>query len=292
MLTSEINRAFRERLETGRALLLPGAANALSARMIEQLGFEGVYLTGAGVTNTDMGIPDLGFLTLGDIERHVSAIRNISNLPIVVDADTGFGNALNVYQTVRSLERVGASAVQLEDQLSPKRCGHFAGKHVIDLAEAKNKIKAAADARVDPNFLIVARTDACATLGFDAAIDRAAAFVEQGADVTFVEAPNTLAQIRKIPQKLHGTPQLINMVVGGKTPILGFDELDQMGFGIVLYANAALQGAILGMQNALSLLKQDGKIDERGPLADFNTRQDLVNKPFYDNQELQYAPDD
>lgn len=289
MLTSEINRAFRERLETGGALLLPGAANALTARVIEQLDFEGVYLSGAGITNTDLGMPDIGFLDLADIARHVSAIRNVCGLPIVVDADTGFGNAVNTHHTVRTLERAGASAVQIEDQVSPKRCGHFAGKHVVDVSEARNKIKAAVDARVDPNFLIVARTDACTVSGFDAAIDRAAVFVEEGADITFIESPHSLEQIREIPSRLAGTPQLINMVVGGKTPILGFDELNRMGFSLVLYANAALQAAISGMRDALLLLKRDGRIDEGGPLVGFDVRQSLMNKGFYDELEQRYS---
>jgi len=289
MLTHEITQAFRTRVETGGALLMPGAANALAARVIDQMGFEAIYLSGAGLTNTYLGLPDLGFVSLPEIAQHTAAIRNITDLPILVDADTGFGNALNVRHTVRMLERAGASAIQLEDQVNPKRCGHFAGKDVVDLAEARSRIKAAVDARQDPNFLIVARTDAGATLGFDAAIERAEAFIEDGADITFVEAPQDLDTIRAIPKRLAGTPQLINLVVGGRTPILDFTELDNMGFSLVLYANVALQGALKGMHDALSALKSDGRLDEGALVASFALRQATVQKSEFDDLEQRYA---
>ncbi|MGP6087533.1 isocitrate lyase/PEP mutase family protein [Antarctobacter jejuensis] len=289
MMTHEINKAFRERLNTGGAVLMPGAANALAARVIDQLGFEALYISGAGLTNTYLGMPDLGFISLPEIAQHTATIRNTTDLPIVVDADTGFGNALNVHHTVRTLERAGASAIQLEDQVNPKRCGHFSGKDVVDLAEARSRIKAAADARQDPNFLIVARTDACATQGFDAAIERAEAFIEDGADITFVEAPTDMDDIRAIPERLKGTPQLINLVVGGRTPIIDFADLDAMGFGLVLYANVALQGALKGMHDALSMLKTDQRMDESGPVASFAVRQGAVNKAHYDEMEERYS---
>jgi len=289
MLSHEINRKFRDRINQGGAILMPGAANALAARVIADLGFEAIYLSGAGLTNTYLGMPDLGFISLPEIAQHTSTIRNTTDLPIVVDADTGFGNALNVHHTVRTLERAGASAIQLEDQINPKRCGHFAGKDVVDIEEARSRIKAAADARQDPNFLIIARTDARATRGFNEAIDRAAAFAEDGADITFVEAPENVQEIRDIPARLEGIPQLVNLVVGGKTPIMGLDELDKMGFSFVLYANVALQGALYGMQNALSLLKADQQLGENGPVASFKTRQAAVQKDVWDELESRYT---
>ena len=291
MLNHEINRAFRTRLAAGGALLMPGAANALAARVIADLGFEAIYLSGAGLTNTYLGMPDLGFISLPEIAQHTATIRDATDLPIIVDADTGFGNALNVRHTVRTLERAGASAIQLEDQVNPKRCGHFSGKDVVDLAEARSRIKAAVDARQDPNLLIVARTDARSTLGFEAAMERAAAFIEDGADITFVEAPESIDELRAIPAGLPGTPQLVNVVIGGKTPVLGFDELDGMGFKLVLYANAALQGALYGMQAALGQLKEAGRLGEDGPVASFKERQRMVNKPFYDTLEKRYVSD-
>lgn len=289
MLNHEINKTFRDRLTRGGAVLMPGAANALAARVIDEMGFEAIYLSGAGLTNSYLGMPDLGFVSLPEIAQHTATIRNCTTLPIVVDADTGFGNALNVHHTVRTLERAGASAIQLEDQVNPKRCGHFSGKDVVDLPEARSRIKAAADARLDPNLLIVARTDACATLGFDAAIERAEAFVEEGADITFIEAPQNVETIREIPGRLQGTPQLINLVVGGRTPILDLAQLDAWGFGLVLYANVALQGALKGMHDALAALQRDGRMDEGDLVASFALRQSVVHKAQYDALETRYA---
>lgn len=289
MLSREINAAFRARLDQGGALLLPGAANALAARVIEDMGFEAIYLSGAGLTNTYLGLPDLGFVSLPEIAQHTATLRDATELPIIVDADTGFGNALNVRHTIRSLERAGASAIQLEDQVNPKRCGHFSGKDVVGLGEARSRIRAAVDARQDPNLLIVARTDARATLGFNAAIERAQAFIEDGADITFVEAPENVEEIAAIPARLGGTPQLVNLVVGGRTPILDLDKLDGMGFALVLYANVALQGALYGMQAALGQLKARGSLDETGPVASFRERQRLVNKPLFDALEKKYV---
>lgn len=289
MTNQEINRSFRERLKTGGAVLMPGAANALAARVIDGMGFEALYISGAGLTNTYLGMPDLGFISLPEIAQHTATIRNTTDLPIVVDADTGFGNALNVHHTVRMLERAGASAIQLEDQVNPKRCGHFSGKDVVDLEEARSRIRAAVDARQDWNFQILARTDACATQGFDAAIERAEAFIEDGADITFIEAPQSVDQIRDIPKRLGNTPQLINLVVGGKTPIIDLADLSDMGFSLVLYANVALQGALKGMHDALLMLQADGRMDESGPVASFEMRQNAVAKDHYDALEQRYV---
>ena len=287
---NEINRRFRERLARRDALLVPGAANALAGRVIADLGFEAVYLSGAGVTNMFFGLPDLGFVGLPDLAQHTAALRDAVELPIIVDADTGFGNALNVRHTIRTLERAGASAVQIEDQVSPKRCGHFSGKEVVPVSEMVSKVKAAADARHDPDFLIVARTDARAVEGFETAIERAERYIEAGADVTFVEAPESLDEISRIPERLP-VPQLVNMVVGGKTPILDLAELRAMQYALVLYANAALQGAVHGMQVALKRLKEEGRLDESAPVTSFEERQRLVGKPLFDRLERDYAAD-
>ena len=272
-----------------RGVLVPGAFNALSARVIEDLGFEAIYVTGAGVTNMWFGLPDQGFMGLAEIAEHTARIRDAVNLPLIVDADTGFGNALNVRHAVRVLERAGADCIQLEDQVAPKRCGHFSGKEVISTEEAVAKIKAAVDARHDQNLLIMARTDACAVHGFEAALERAHRYSEAGADILFVEAVTTEAHIRSLPQRLS-TPQLMNMVIGGKTPIFGTDELGELGYGLVLYANAALQGAVAGMQKALGTLHQTRRLDEDPALVvPFAERQRLVRKPEMDALEQRYA---
>src|SRR3977135_822745 len=245
---------LRAKLSERRGLLVPGVANALAARIIEDLGFEAVYLTGAGVTNSFWGMPDLGFISLAEIAQHTATIREAVNIPIVVDADTGFGNALNVRHCARVLERAGADAIQIEDQIMPKKCGHFANKSVIPVDEMAGKIKAAVDARSSADFLIIARTDAVAVEGFETAIERVQRYteaadeaprgaapavesvqryIEAGADVTFVEAPESAEDIRKIPQRLS-VPQAINVVVGGKTPIFSQADLAKMGFGLVL----------------------------------------------------------
>lgn len=282
-------KTLRSLAEARRGVLVPGAFNALSARVIEDLGFEAIYVTGAGVTNMWFGLPDQGFMGLHEIADHTARIRDAVNLPLIVDADTGFGNALNVRHTVRVLERAGADCIQFEDQVAPKRCGHFSGKEVISTEEAVNKIKAAVDARTDPDLLIMARTDAAATLGFEAAIERAQKFSEAGADILFVEAVTTADEIRALPQRLH-KPQLMNMVIGGKTPIFGAEELGGLGYGIVLYANAALQGALAGMQKALTVLRDTRRMDEDPSLvAPFAERQRLVRKPELDVLDARYA---
>jgi 2-methylisocitrate lyase-like PEP mutase family enzyme len=279
---------LRKTLAAERGVLLPGAANALTARIVADLGFKAIYLTGAGLTNMHLGLPDLGFMDLSQLVEHTIAIRNLVSLPIIVDADTGFGNALNVGHTVKMLERAGASAIQIEDQVMPKRCGHFNGQELILAAEMVNKVKAAVDARRD-GALILARTDARTVEGFDAAIDRASRYIEAGADMTFVEAPQTVEELRKIPMLL-GVPQILNMVVGGKTPITDRAAAAEMGFSFVLYANAALQGAIKGMQTALMALREHGSLSEaQGILATFVERQRLVDKPAFDALERRYA---
>ena len=282
-------KLLRAKLAERRGMLVPGAANALAARVIEDLGFEAVYVSGAGVTNTYWGMPDLGFVSLTEIAQHTAAIREAVDIPVLVDADTGFGNALNVRHTVRTLERAGADAIQLEDQTMPKKCGHFENKSVISTEEMAGKIKAAVDARTSSDFLVIARTDAIAVHGFDAAIERAQRYVEAGADVTFVEAPKSVDEIRAIPQRLS-VPQVVNVVVGGKTPVLDQEELGKMGYGLVLYANVALQGAIAGMQAALKHLKTNGRMDEAsGMVASFAERQRLVKKPLFDELDRKYS---
>ncbi|ANN78176.1 isocitrate lyase/PEP mutase family protein [Bordetella flabilis] len=288
-MSETTKQRLRRRIEQRDGLVVPGAFNAMSARVVADQGFEAVYLTGAGLTNMHYGVPDLGIIGLRDVADATARIRDAVDIPLLVDADTGFGNAVNVWHTVRALERAGADAIQLEDQVFPKRCGHFSGKEVAPLPEMLGKIRAAADARVDPDFLIIARTDSRAVLGFEAAVERAQAFADAGADVLFVEATESLDEVRRLPTLLN-RPQLVNIVIGGKTPPLPAEELGKMGYGIVLYANAALQGAVAGMQRALGVLKRDGQLKEDPALvAPFQERQRLVQKPLYDDLEKRYA---
>ena len=280
---------LKQLVEARSGLLVPGAFNALSAKVVADLGFQAIYVTGAGVTNMWFGMPDQGFMGLHEIAEHTARIRDAVQVPLIVDADTGFGNALNVIHTVRTLERAGADCIQLEDQVAPKRCGHFNGKEVISTEEAVDKIKAAVDARRDGNLLIMARTDAAATHGFEAAVERAQRFAEAGADILFVEAVTEAEQVRALPQRLP-TPQLMNMVIGGKTPIFNADQLGALGYGIVLYANAALQGAVMGMQKTLTTLRDAKEVrEDSGLVTPFAERQRLVGKGEWDTLEKRYA---
>jgi 2-methylisocitrate lyase-like PEP mutase family enzyme len=272
------------------AALLPGAANALFARIVEDLGFEACYVTGAGIANMHLGAPDIGLTTLAEIVDHVAAMADAVAIPLLVDADTGFGNALNVIRTVTMLERAGAAGIQLEDQVFPKRCGHFDGKEVVPLPEMLGKVRAAVDARRDRDFQIVARTDARSSLGLDAALERAHAMIEAGADATFVEAPTSHEEIARILTELPA-PQIVNIVFGGRTPEVPQPELAKMGAGAALYANAALQAAIKGAQEVLGALKRDGSLaDVAGRLASFEERQRVLRKGRFDAAEARYRP--
>jgi 2,3-dimethylmalate lyase len=285
-------RELRDMLVPGAALLLPGVANALAARVVADQGFAAAYVTGAGIANTFFGVPDIGLVTVSELAAHVAAIREAFAGPLVVDADTGFGNAVNVVRTMQLLERAGADALQIEDQVFPKRCGHFAGKEVIPAAEMVAKIKAAVDTRHDPDLLIIARTDAIAPEGFAAALERAAAYREAGADVTFVEAPTSMEEIAEIPRRLP-LPQLINIVIGGRTPELPNAKLKELGYAGVIYANLALQSALKGMQAALGELRRRGHIgDALNLITDFSERQRLVHKDEFDALERKYVTKD
>jgi 2-methylisocitrate lyase-like PEP mutase family enzyme len=278
--------------DAGRAVILPGAYDALSARLIQNAGFAAVYVTGAGFANSALGVPDIGLVTATELRDHVARIADVVDVPLVVDADTGFGNAINMARTVRQLERAGASALQIEDQVFPKKCGHFAGKGVIAAAEMVQKIHSAVDARASEELLIIARTDARAVSSLEEALDRARMYREAGADVLFVEAPTSIDEMRIIGQRLDA-PLLANMVEGGKTPLLTSSELADLGFSVALFANAALRVA----QRAITLLMKElaetgstnGVLDQ---MASWSERQDAVGKPQFDALELKYATGD
>ena len=279
-------RVLRDVVSSGRTLVVPGAPNALPARLVEEAGFEAVYVTGAGLANTFFASPDVGLVSLAEVVAHVSAIRDAVDIPIIVDADTGYGNAVNVAHTVRRLERAGADAVQLEDQTFPKRCGHFAGKDVISEAEMVQKIKAAVDSRNDPDLLVVARTDARGVHGLTAACDRGNAYRAAGADVVFVEGPQSEDEIT-IVAKTVDAPKVLNLVEGGVTPHLPQWRIEELGFAIALYANLPLLAALRGMRDVLAHLRS-GAEDGRPPVATWEERQALVRKPAFDEMERRY----
>ena len=280
---------LRAAINERRGIVVPGAANALAARIAEDVGFTILYVTGAGIANTSYGVPDLGLVTMTEVADVVTAISDSCSAPLIVDADTGFGKPLNVIRTVRRLERAGANAIQLEDQIFPKRCGHFAGKGVIPADSMVMKIKAAVDTRHSSDLLIIARTDARAVEGLPAAIDRAHRYVEAGADVIFIEAPVSVEELRTVATAVD-VPQVANMVIGGQTPLLPADELRDMGFALLLYANAALQASIKAMQEVLGALHQHGSLDGvRDRLASFESRQQTVRKADWDRLDAKYG---
>ncbi|MDA9930860.1 oxaloacetate decarboxylase [Alphaproteobacteria bacterium] len=220
-------------------VLVPGVFDGLSARMASMAGAEALYLSGASLAYTRFGSPDIGLVSMSELADSVAAITERTETPLIVDADTGFGNALNVQRTARRLAKAGAAAIQLEDQTLPKRCGHLAGKTLVSSGEMVGKIRAAKDALCGSDCLVVARTDAIAVEGLDAALDRAAAFVEAGADILFVEAPPDLAAMQRLTKQFAANiPLLANMVEGGQTPLLPFADLHELGYRVVIYPGA------------------------------------------------------
>ncbi len=248
---------LRTRLNQPAPLLCPGVFDALSALLAGQAGFEALYLSGASVAYTQLGAPDLGFVSMTELADVLGRIRERTDLPLIVDADNGFGSPLHVQRTVRVLERAGASAIQIEDQSLPRRCGHLRGKVLVPAGEMVGKIRAALDAR--STALVIARTDAIGVEGLDAAIDRAEAYVAAGADVLFIEAPESTAQMQTIAARFAGRiPLLANMVEGGRTPIASADDLGAMGFRIVIFPGGTVRAMVRGLQDYFSVLRRDG----------------------------------
>jgi 2-methylisocitrate lyase-like PEP mutase family enzyme len=252
-------KSLRAQLDSESVIIAPGMYDALTALLIQQQGFSCAYLSGASIAYSSLGRPDIGLVTLTEVAQVVSRIRERVDIPIIVDADTGFGNALNTQRTVRLLERMGASGIQLEDQTNPKRCGHLAGKSLISSAEMEGKIKAAADARTDPDTIIIARTDAIAVEGFDRALERAHGMMNAGADVLFIEAPQDLEQMKILGTTFSGKiPLLANMVEGGRTPLKSANELAALGFKLVIFPGAMARAVTFAAIEYLKTLKADG----------------------------------
>ena len=251
------NRRLRDALGSRRILVAPGAFDCLTARLVERAGFEAAYVTGAGLSIAALGAPDVGLMSFGEILDRVRGIADAVSIPLIADIDTGYGGPLNVIRAIREFERAGISAVQIEDQAWPKRCGHEPGRRIVPVAEMVGRIKAALDARLDPDFVVVARTDARSLEGLDAAIERAARYGEAGADVLFVESPETEEELRRVAGALD-RPTLANMVEGGRTPIVPADQLQAFGFGIVIYPNALTRTIARAGADMLSTLRRDG----------------------------------
>jgi len=273
--------SLKFRLAQDDILLAPGVYDALTALLAEQAGAEAVYLSGASIAYTRFGRPDIGLVSMAEVADTIAAIRDRVALPIVVDADTGFGNALNVQRTVRVFERMGANALQLEDQTSPKRCGHLDGKALISRDEMAGKIRAACDARAHDDTLIIARTDAIAVEGFEAALERAESYVQAGADMLFVEAPQSMEEIERIVARFKGrVPLMANMVEGGKTPIVGARGLQDLGFSFVIFPGGVVRAIARTAQDYYANLIATGSNEAFRPrMFDFAGLNGVIGTP-------------
>lgn len=259
---SSTRHLLRERFHQEDIIVAPGAYDALSAKLIEEAGFPAVYVSGAAVSASLLGAPDVGLLTLSEMLAHAQRIVHAVRLPVIVDADTGYGNAINVIRTVREFERIGVAAIHLEDQTFPKRCGHLEGKHVIPMSKMIGKIQAAVYARTDPDFLLIARTDARSVYGLDEAIRRGRAYFEAGADIIFIEAPEGEEEVVRIAESLKDVPLLINLGGSGKTPMLPVQRLKALGYKIAIYPGDLQKAAIKTMREVLAHLKEKGDVTE------------------------------
>ena len=281
---------LKQLLKDKKLLLAPGAYDVLSARIIEMAGFDTVYMTGYGTSASVLGQPDVGLLTMTEMAERARNIAAAVKVPVIADGDTGFGNPLNVARTVQAYERAGAAAIQLEDQVFPKRCGHMLGRRVIPMEEMIQKIKAAVDARQDGDFVIIARTDARTNHGLEEALRRGKAYEEAGADVLFIESPESVDELRQINEAFPNTPTLANMIEGGRTPFLPTADLEALGFGIALYPTGPLYAAAKAVQGYVEELKTvgttAGKVQDMITFEEFNH---LIGLPEYNRLEERYA---
>lgn len=285
-----VRSRLRELLSQPEPLLAPGVYDGLTARLVEQAGFEAAYMSGFGTAASLLGRPDIGLLTQTEMTDNARRIVQAVDVPLIADADTGYGNALNVVRTVRDYEQAGVAALQLEDQVSPKRCGHMSGKAVIEAEEAVAKIRAAVAARTDPDLVIIARTDAAAVHGLDAAIDRAKRFADAGADVLFVEAPRTRADIETVAEQLADHTLLFNWVEGGRSEGVEVRFLAELGYRLVIFPVSTLLAATSSMRRLLGALREDGSTDSlSGEMETFDGFLDIIGLPGIRADEQRFS---
>jgi 2-methylisocitrate lyase-like PEP mutase family enzyme len=285
-------QTLKQLLKRNKLLVAPGCFDGLSAKLVEEAGFEAAYLSGGAVARS-MGIPDIGLVTMSESIERTAQVVSAIKIPIIADADTGYGNAVNLVRSVREFERTGVAAIHIEDQVTPKRCGHLDGKEVISRAEMEKKLEAALAARTDPDFCIIARTDARGVNGFDDAIERAQAFARLGVDAVFVEAPQSEGELAEIPRRVTGVPLLVNVFKGGKTPMLPVDLLEKMGYRIAIYPSETQRAAIHAMRNALGTLKREGTTESiDATLTTFKERDRVVDLDGWQKLERAYLAGD
>ena len=280
-------RRLRDHLRSSRLLVAPGVYDGLSTRIAAAAGFDAIYASGGAIARS-AGVPDLGLLSFTEVLARLREIVDATDLPVIADADTGYGNALNVFRTVREFERLGVAALHIEDQISPKKCGHYAGKTLISAEEMAGKLRAAQDARRDPDLVIIARTDARAVEGLEAAIRRGNLYAQAGADVIFVEAPEFEDDLRAIAREVRA-PLLVNMFQGGQTPLVTPGALAEMGYRIMIVPSDLQRAAIRAMQDAATVIKQTGTAAGMGTrLAGFEERDALVDLALWQKREHRY----
>ena len=281
-------QTLKKLLQRDKLLVAPGCFDGLSARLVEEAGFEAAYLSGGAVARS-MGIPDIGLVTMSEAIERAAQVVSAIKIPIIADADTGYGNAVNLVRTVREFERIGVAAIHIEDQVTPKRCGHLDGKEVVSLPEIEQKIAAALASRSDQDFCIIARTDARAVNGVEDAINRAKAFAKLGVDAIFVEAPQSEEELAEIPRRLPGIPLLVNVFKGGKTPMLPAERLEKMGYRIAIYPSETQRAGIHAMRNALATLKREGTTESiDASLTTFKERDRVVGLDDWQKIEREY----
>jgi 2-methylisocitrate lyase-like PEP mutase family enzyme len=283
-------RRLRELLSAGQPVLAPGVYDALGARLVEEAGFDAVYMTGFGTAASRLGRPDVGLLTMSEMVDNVRGISRAVGLPVIADADTGYGNAINVVRTVQEFEQAGVAALHLEDQVAPKRCGHLDGKQIVPVDEMLSKIRAAVAARTASELVLIARTDAAAVEGIAGAIDRARRYYDAGADVLFVEAATSEADIERVASTLSDVPLLFNWAEGGKTPPMPYERLRELGFAIVIFPLTTLLTAMTSMRRALAQIKEDGTPTELlEELATFGAFTDFIGLGEIDALERRFT---
>jgi len=281
-------QTLKQLLKRDKLLVAPGCFDGLSARLVQEAGFEAAYLSGGAVARS-MGIPDIGLVTMSESIERAAQVVSAIKIPIIADADTGYGNAVNLVRTMREFERAGVAAIHIEDQITPKRCGHLDGKEVISLGEMTQKLQAALAARSDPDFCIIARTDARGVNGFDDAIERGQAFAQLGVDGIFVEAPQSEEELEEIPRRIPNIPLLVNVFKGGKTPMLPVERLEKMGYRIAIYPSETQRAAIHAMRNALSTLKREGTTESiDAALTTFKERDQVVDLDGWQKIEREF----
>ena len=287
--TATPGERLRRRLERPEPLVLPGCTDALVARIAESVGYDAVYATGAGIANTMLGRPDVGLTTMTEAAEQVARMCDVVAIPVIADMDTGFGNAINAQRAMRAFERAGVGGIQIEDQVFPKRCGHLEGTAVIPLPEMVGKLRAVLDARIDPALIVIARTDAIATDGLDAAVERALAYAAAGADAIFIEAPPTRDALASLPARVP-VSLVANMVEGGRTPLASVEELGAFGYRIVLFANTAMRVGAAAIRDALTVLRTTGDASAlAGRMLSWDDRQALVGLPEIEAAEARYG---